>query len=152
MVPVDHEGMHVAHAGVMVGMAVRLGSLPALVLVLMMLVVDVEVAMLHLFVLVHQRHRIGLRPKPRADDRRYHGHGGKHGAGRREAERAAQPPGQRIGEQPAGVGIRALVRRDQERNEKLEALSDAVREGLESGVGDRTVGEIWAEAEARHKG
>jgi antitoxin ParD1/3/4 len=47
--------------------------------------------------------------------------------------------------------FRDLVRRDQERGTKLEALRDAVREGLESGVSERTVGEIWAEAEARYK-
>ena len=27
----------------------------------------------------------------------------------------------------------------------------AIQEGLDSGVSDRTVGEIWAEAEARHQ-
>lgn len=48
--------------------------------------------------------------------------------------------------------FRALVRRDQERNSKLEALREAVRDGLDSGMSDRTVGEIWAEAEARCEG
>lgn len=48
--------------------------------------------------------------------------------------------------------FRALVRRDQERNSKLEALRDAVRDGLDSGISDRTVSEIWAEAEARYEG
>lgn len=48
--------------------------------------------------------------------------------------------------------FRALVRRDQEQDSKLEALRDAVRDGLDSGISDRTVGEIWAEAEARYKG
>jgi len=47
--------------------------------------------------------------------------------------------------------FRALVRRDQERDSKLEALRDAVRDGLDSGISDRTVGEIWTEAEARYK-
>ena len=47
--------------------------------------------------------------------------------------------------------FRALVRRDQEQSAKLSALRDAVREGLDSGVGDRTVAEIWADAEARRK-
>jgi len=47
--------------------------------------------------------------------------------------------------------FRALVRRDQERDAKLEALRDAVRDGLDSGISDRTVGEIWTEAEARYK-
>ena len=43
------------------------------------------------------------------------------------------------------------MRRDQERSAKLEALRDAVREGLDSGLSERTVGEIWAQAEARYK-
>lgn len=47
--------------------------------------------------------------------------------------------------------FRALVRRDQEWDSKLEALRDAVRDGLNSGISDRTVGDIWAEAEARYK-
>lgn len=47
--------------------------------------------------------------------------------------------------------FRALVRRDQERDSKFEALRDAVRDGLDSGISDRTVAEIWAEAEARYK-
>jgi len=46
--------------------------------------------------------------------------------------------------------FRALVRRDQERNSKLETLRDAVRDGLDSGISDRAVAEIWAEAEARY--
>ena len=34
---------------------------------------------------------------------------------------------------------------------KLLALRAAIQEGLDSGDSDRTVGEIWAEAEARHQ-
>jgi antitoxin ParD1/3/4 len=47
--------------------------------------------------------------------------------------------------------IRDLVRRDQDQKSKLLALKAAIQEGLDSGVSDRTVGEIWAEAEARHQ-
>lgn len=47
--------------------------------------------------------------------------------------------------------IRDLVRRDQEQKSKLLALKAAIQEGLDSGVSDRTVGEIWTEAEARHR-
>ncbi len=47
--------------------------------------------------------------------------------------------------------FRDLIRRDQERSTKLAALKDAIREGLDSGISDRTVGAIWAEAEARHR-
>jgi antitoxin ParD1/3/4 len=47
--------------------------------------------------------------------------------------------------------FRDLVRRDQEQNTKFKALKDAIQEGLDSGISRRTVGEIWAEAEARFK-
>ena len=47
--------------------------------------------------------------------------------------------------------FRDLIRRDQEQNAKFRALRSAIQEGLDSGVGDRTVAEIWAAAEARHK-
>ena len=47
--------------------------------------------------------------------------------------------------------FRDLIRRDQERNGKFQALKSAIQEGLDSGVSDRTVGGIWAAAEARHK-
>ena len=47
--------------------------------------------------------------------------------------------------------IRDLVRRDQDQKSKLLALKAAIQEGLDSGVSDRTVGDIWAEAEARHQ-
>ena len=46
--------------------------------------------------------------------------------------------------------IRDLVRRDQEQNAKFKALKAAVQDGLNSGVSDKTLGEIWAEAERRH--
>jgi antitoxin ParD1/3/4 len=47
--------------------------------------------------------------------------------------------------------FRDLVRRDQERNAKFQPLKSAIQEGLDSGVGNRTVEEIWTAAEARHK-
>ena len=47
--------------------------------------------------------------------------------------------------------IRDLIRRDQDQKSKLLALRAAIQEGLDSGDSDRTVGEIWAEAEARHQ-
>jgi len=46
--------------------------------------------------------------------------------------------------------FRDLIRRDQEQNGKFRALKTAIQEGLDSGVSDRTVGEIWAAAEARY--
>ena len=45
--------------------------------------------------------------------------------------------------------IRDLIRRDQEQNAKFQALKAAIREGLGSGVSDRTVPQIMEEVEAR---
>jgi antitoxin ParD1/3/4 len=47
--------------------------------------------------------------------------------------------------------IRDLVRRDQERNAKFLALKAAIQEGLDSGIGDKTVPQIMDEVEARLK-
>ena len=47
--------------------------------------------------------------------------------------------------------FRDLIRRDQEQNAKFRALKKAIQEGLESGVGDKTVKEIWTEAEQRYR-
>ena len=46
--------------------------------------------------------------------------------------------------------FRDLIRRDQERNGQFRALQEAIQVGLASGVSDRTVKEIWAEAEQRY--
>jgi antitoxin ParD1/3/4 len=45
--------------------------------------------------------------------------------------------------------IRDLIRRDQEQNAKFHALKVAIQEGLDSGVGEKTVPQIMAEVEAR---
>lgn len=47
--------------------------------------------------------------------------------------------------------FRTLIRQDQERNDAFRALKKAVQEGAESGISDRTVKEIWAEAEQRYE-
>ena len=47
--------------------------------------------------------------------------------------------------------IRDLVRRDQEQNEKFLALKQAIQEGLDSGVSDKTVPDIMQDVEARLK-
>ena len=47
--------------------------------------------------------------------------------------------------------FRDLIRRDQEHNGQFRALKQAIQEGLESGAGDRTVKEVWAEAEQRYR-
>lgn len=45
--------------------------------------------------------------------------------------------------------VRDLIRRDQERNDKIAAMQRRVDEGLKSGVGDRTKDELFAAALAR---
>ncbi len=47
--------------------------------------------------------------------------------------------------------FRTLIRQDQERNATYRALKKAIQEGVDSGVSDRTVKEIWAEAERRYE-
>jgi antitoxin ParD1/3/4 len=47
--------------------------------------------------------------------------------------------------------IRDLVRRDQEQNAKFKALKQAIQEGLDSGISNKTVSDIWEEAEKRYR-
>ena len=47
--------------------------------------------------------------------------------------------------------FRTLIRRDQERNATFRALEEAIREGVDSGISDKTVKEIWAEAEQHYE-
>ena len=47
--------------------------------------------------------------------------------------------------------IRDLVRRDQEQNAKFRALKAAIQEGLDSGISNKTVSDVWEEAEARYR-
>lgn len=47
--------------------------------------------------------------------------------------------------------IRDLIRRDQERHAKIVAMQKLVDEGLASGLGTRSVEEIFDEANARTK-
>lgn len=45
--------------------------------------------------------------------------------------------------------IRDLIRRDQEENAKFRALKAAIKEGLDSGLSQRTVPQIMADVETR---
>ncbi len=47
--------------------------------------------------------------------------------------------------------FRDLIRRDQEQNARFRALKQAIQDGLHSDVGEKTVNQIWAEAEQRHR-
>ena len=46
--------------------------------------------------------------------------------------------------------MRALIRGDQEYRERLERMQAAITAGVESGISDRTVDDIWQEVSARH--
>ena len=46
--------------------------------------------------------------------------------------------------------VRALIRRDQSEREKVIALKSAIQEGLDSGIGARSIDQIWQEAEKLH--
>lgn len=45
--------------------------------------------------------------------------------------------------------IRDLVRRDQEEQGKLSDLRKAIGEGVDSGISERSLDDIWAEGEER---
>lgn len=45
--------------------------------------------------------------------------------------------------------VRDLIRRDQERNDKIAAMQRFVDDGFESGVGNRSKGDLFAAAMAR---
>jgi antitoxin ParD1/3/4 len=47
--------------------------------------------------------------------------------------------------------FRDLIRRDQEQNAKLVALKQAIQEGLDSGISDRSMDDIWTEAKRRSR-
>ncbi len=47
--------------------------------------------------------------------------------------------------------FRDLIRRDQEQNALFRALKQAIQDGLDGGVSDKTVKEVWAEAEQRYR-
>jgi len=48
--------------------------------------------------------------------------------------------------------IRDLLRRDQEQKSRFDALKRAIQDGLDSGVGDQSLLDVWKEAETRHRG
>ena len=47
--------------------------------------------------------------------------------------------------------FRDLIRRDQEQNARFRALKAAIQDGLESSASDKTLKEVWAEAEQRYR-
>jgi antitoxin ParD1/3/4 len=47
--------------------------------------------------------------------------------------------------------FRDLIRRDQEQNAKLLALKQAIQEGLDSGISERSMSDIWEDAKRRYR-
>jgi antitoxin ParD1/3/4 len=47
--------------------------------------------------------------------------------------------------------FRDMIRRDQQESSEMQALKEAVQEGLDSGISKRSTREIWQEAERRYK-
>jgi len=47
--------------------------------------------------------------------------------------------------------IRDLLRRDQSQHDHLSNLKRLIAEGLESGVSDKSLNDVWGESEARHR-
>ncbi len=48
--------------------------------------------------------------------------------------------------------VRNLIRKDQEENQKLEELKFAIQQGIDSGISNRTVKDIWKDAGERYAG
>lgn len=57
---------------------------------------------------------------------------------------------EQAGEDPNAF-VNDMIRREREYQEKRAALQKALQDGIDSGISDRTVEQIWAEAKARHK-
>lgn len=46
--------------------------------------------------------------------------------------------------------VRDLIRKDQERREKLATLQAAITQGLESGISDQSLESLWQDFKERH--
>lgn len=105
---IDHEDVPMPASGVMVGMAMRFRSLPALVFVLMVLIVVVQVSMGHGDMLVLADHGVmgtpdkGREPRPR---QRYRSQQDERSG---EPKMRPHPARQRVGEEPASMRQREL--------------------------------------------
>lgn len=84
-------------------MAVRLRPLPALMLMLMVGLMDVQVLMVVRPMLVLQRLGIVLGPRPGRREQGEDGDQTQHGEGDGQAEDRAEPAGSRVRDHPAGV-------------------------------------------------
>ena len=47
--------------------------------------------------------------------------------------------------------VNTLIHQDQERKRKFVSLKQAIQDGLDSGISERTVDDIWAQAKQRYQ-
>ena len=100
---VDYKSMGMPGRRMAMWMTVRLGSFPALMLMRMMLVMNVQVIMLKRPVCMRDLRRIDARPERQRERGGNQDHRNHRRKGGRQAERRAEPARGRIGEKPAGV-------------------------------------------------
>ncbi len=112
VVVVDDEVVGVLDLVVVVGMAVRHRALPAFVGVLVVLVVDVQVRMVLGGVAVAQPGGVAPGPQAPGQSRRDGRRQSQQEEGDGEVFGTAEPAGQGIGDQPAGVRQRELGRKE----------------------------------------
>ncbi len=108
MVKVDNVGVLVLEGSVPVWMAMRFLSLPALVFVLMMLVVDMQVLVLQRLVQVFDLDRVVGRPQNQGGGCRSQSYKRKHRKSSRKPERASDPAGERWAADWAALAISNL--------------------------------------------
>ncbi len=103
VVKVDDIRVRVPEGSVLVWMAMRLLSLPALVRVLMMLVVEVQVLVFERVVHVFRLAGVVSRPQSQRREGRSQRHKPKHRQSNRQLERGSDPASEGVSEQPACV-------------------------------------------------
>src|SRR6266567_1622488 len=108
MVVVDNEGVDVSPGPVAMRMPMRLGSLPAFMIMLMVLVMDVQMLMVARTVLMGDLHGIRLGPQRQGKSAGDQDHGDHDGERRDEPEPRSDPSRCRICDEPTGMGEREL--------------------------------------------
>ena len=108
VVAVHHIIMSMACGPVAMRMAMRLGTFPAFMFVLMMLVVNMKVSVVDRLMGVGDHLRVVRRPQTDRGDQREAGNDAENDKRGVQVESGAEPAGQRIGDQPAGMRKRKL--------------------------------------------
>lgn len=108
MMHVDDVTVAMTHPAVAVRVAVRLGTFPTLVLMLVMLVMGVKVLVLKRGMLVLKLSEVRRWPKPHGQEARGDHEYTKKPEGPQQADFVADHAGDQVGDQPAGVREREL--------------------------------------------